>query len=55
MLHTKALFLVNDHEPQVLEGNFRGEQPMRPNNDIDRAVSQSRDHGSSFTFVLKPR
>src|SRR5580704_7006089 len=39
--HTEALFLVNDHEPELFEFDIAGDQPMGANDNINRSFSQS--------------
>ena len=40
MLHTKALFLVNDHQAQVLGVHIGGKQTMRADKHVDRALGK---------------
>ena len=35
MSHSKSMFLVDNHEPQILELHISGKKAMRSHNDID--------------------
>jgi hypothetical protein len=43
LLHAEALLLVDDDEAEVLEFDVLREQPVRADDDIDRAVLDARD------------
>ena len=44
VLHPEPLFLVDDDEPDVLEGHVGREKPVRPHHQVDRSVGQSLHH-----------
>ena len=40
VLHPKALFLIDDNEPQVLPLHARLQQPVSANHDVDGTVTE---------------
>ena len=44
MQHSKALLLVNDHKPQILEIHIRLHQPMRADDNVYRTGGQILHH-----------
>ena len=43
--HAEAVFLVDDHEAEVLEARVALQQPVRGDHDVDGAVRRCREHG----------
>ena len=48
MPHAKAVFLVNDEQPQALELHILAEQLVRADDDVDGAVGHALDGGGDF-------
>ena len=48
MAHAKAVFLVNDEEPQVFEMGVRAEQFVRAHHNVHRAVGNAFKGGVDF-------
>ena len=55
MFNTETLFLIYHNESQVLEPDVPREQPVCPDNDVDRPLGEPLDRLGSFTFGLKTR
>ena len=46
----EALLLVDDHQPEVLEPDVLRQQPMRADDEVDRAVGETREVFSCSAF-----
>ena len=53
--HAEPLLLVDDDEPEVLEPDVLAEQPMRADDDVDRAVGQPLERGRLLPCRHEPR
>jgi hypothetical protein len=53
--HPEPVFLVHDEQSQVGEAHVLGQEPMRPDEDVDLASAASRRISSCSDFLLEPR
>ena len=53
--HAEAMFLVDDDEPEVLEAHVGMQQPVRGDDDVDRAVLDAFDARRSIPCAVRKR